>query len=204
MNPAATAAPAAPSRRRRLWPWALALVLTPVLLLGVAAASYLTLNREAATLRREVMAATDTEWHTKIQLSVGRISLWFVRQGLAFVPKPEVQAAREALRAIRSVSVGVYRPAQSDPTWSRDRLFQETDRTMRARGWTRLVGVADHRENVLIYAPDDAEAGQICLAVVTGRELVVVSAAINPEALGALVAHHAGKHLPRSLAVAMR
>lgn len=201
MNPAA---PAAPSRRRRLWLWALALVLTPVLLLGVAAASYLTLNRDAAALRKEVMAATDTKWDTKVQLSVGRISLWIVRQGLVFVPKAEVQEAREALRAVRSVSVGVYRPAQKDPTWSRERLFNETDRTMRARGWTRLVGVADHRENVLIYAPDDAEVGKVCLAVVTGRELVVVSAAINPDALGALVARHAGKHLPRSLAVAKR
>jgi hypothetical protein len=199
MNPAA---PATPSRRRRLWWWALALVLTPVLLLGAAALSYLTLNRDAAVLRQEVMAATDTQWNTKVQLSVGRLSLWAVQQGLAFVPKAEVQEAREALHAVRAVSVGVYRPAQPNPVWSRDRLFNETDRTMRARGWSRLVGVADHRENVLIYAPDDAELGKICVAVVTGRELVVVSATINPDALGALVARHAGKHFPRSLITA--
>lgn len=201
MNPVTPSSP----RRRRLWRWALALVLTPVLLLGLAAASYLTLNREAAALRGEVMAATATDWDTKVQLSVGRISLWFVRQGLAFVPKPEVAEARAALKAVRSVSVGVYQPTGKDSTWSREKLFNDTDRRMRARGWTRLVGVADTRENVLIYTPDNPEEmNQICLAVVTGRELVVVSAALNPEALGALVAHHAGKHLPRSLAVAKR
>lgn len=197
MSPSNTPAP----RRRRLWPWILAILISPVLLLAVAAISYLTLNRDAAVLRREVMAATDATWNTTIQLSAGRITFWVVRSCLAFVPDGKIGEARAALDAIRSVSVGVYKPAATNLAWSREKLFNETDRTMHARGWTRMVGVADRRDHVLIYVPAGSDAvRRICLAVVNGRELVIVSATVNPDAIADLVAHHAGKHLPLKLA----
>jgi hypothetical protein len=176
-----------------------------VLFLGAAAASFLTLNRDAALLRREVMAATAAPWDTKIQLSIGRISLWAVRLGVSFVKHPGIEEARAALQAVRSVSVGVYRPARKDPLWSREKLFLDTDRTMRDRGWVRLVGVADKAKSVLVYLPADcADVRTICLAVVSGRKLVVVSAKIDPDALVDLVAHHAGTHLPQRLAALQR
>lgn len=192
----------APIRRRRLWPWILAILLAPVLFAAVLAASILTLNRDAAALRRDVMAATQTGWNTKVQLSLGRVSFWALRQCLAFVPdhQDKIGEARAALQAVSAVSVGVYQPTDRSATWSRTELFNETDRTMRERGWTRLVGVAEKLQNVLIYVPTDgADFSQVCLAVVTGRELVVVSATLDPDALAELVALHAGKHLPRSL-----
>lgn len=194
--------PAPVRRRRRLWPWIVALLVTPVVFVAALAASVLTLHRDATVLRREVMAATQTEWTTKVQLSLGRVSFWALRQCLAFVPDShhQIGEARAALQTVRSVSVGVYQPTDRSAIWSRATLFNETDRTMRDRGWTRLVGVAETRENVLIYVPaDGADFRHVCLAVVTGRELVIVSAALDPDALADLVAHHAGKHLPRSL-----
>jgi hypothetical protein len=188
-------------RRRRRWPWVLAVLLSPVLLLAIAATSYLTLNRDASALRREVMAATDAGWNTQLQLSAGRLTFWVVRGCLAFVPDEKIGEARAALNAVRSVSVGVYRPVAAPPAWSREKLFNETDRTMQDRGWTRLVGVADKSDHVLIYVPTGAdEVRRICLAVVSGRELVVVSAAIDPEAVTAMVAKYAGRDLNRSLA----
>lgn len=188
-------------RRRRLWPWVLALLLSPVLVLAVAAASILTLNRDAAVLRREVMAATATDWDTKVQLSLGRLSFCLLRGCLAFVPDHKIGEARAALNALRSVSVGVYRPAGAQPIGSREKLFNDTDRRMQERGWTRLVGVADRRDNVLIYVPAGAEEfREICVAIVNGRELVVVSAAVDPDVLVGLVATHAPKGLRPRLA----
>lgn len=195
--------PSAPvRRRRRLWPWLLAIFVTPFVFVAALAVSVLTLNRDAAVLRSEVMAATQTEWNTKVQLSIGRASFWTLRHCLAFLPdeKKNISEARAALRAVKAVSVGVYQPKDRSSAWSRDMLFNATDRTMRDRGWTRLVGVADRKENVLIYLPSaDADFSQVCLAVVTGRELVVVSATLNPDALADLIAQQAEKHLPRSL-----
>lgn len=192
-----TSVPTASPRRRRRWPWVLAaFLLTPPAVLAVMAASFLTLDREAAALRSEVMASSDHDWNTKLQLSVGRVTLGCLRLGLLFVPHPKMAEARDALAIVQSVSVGIYRPAAARTTWSRARLFNEADRAMAARGWTRLVGVAETRENVLVYVPaDDDELRGVCVAVATPRELVVVTANLDPEALVDFVARHAGRHL---------
>jgi len=53
---------------------------------------------------------------------------------------------------------------------------------------------------VLIYVPTGSdEVRRICLAVVNGRELVVVSVSIDPDALAELVTKYAGKDLKHSL-----
>ena len=66
-----TPPPVARPRRRR-WPWiVLGLLLMPVAGLALAAYSFLTLDRHASLLRREVMAATGGEWGTQVQVSVG-------------------------------------------------------------------------------------------------------------------------------------
>src|SRR6185369_15866905 len=98
------------SRRSVGWWVALAcgLLLTPFLLLGIGVLSMLTLDRDAAFLRREVMASTDTKWHTKIQVSAGWVTLGAIRTGLKFIQAEHIDEARLALRAVRSASVGVY------------------------------------------------------------------------------------------------
>lgn len=184
--------PPASPRRRRLWPWVLALVLLPLVGLVGMAVSFLTLDRDAALLRREVMAASGRDWSTRGQGSVGGVTLWLVRQGLALVPRPENAEARAALRAVNAVSVGVYRPVGSAESWSGEQLFQRTDRAMSARGWTRVVAVNDRSTHVLVYlADDDVAPRRMCVAVANGRELVVVSATLDAEALADLVARHA-------------
>jgi hypothetical protein len=193
--------PVRPPRRRRLWPWLLAILLTPVILLAAAAASYLTLNRDATILRGEVMAATDARWQTRFQFSVGRLTLWAVRTGLACVPGKHIHEARAALQAIKSVSIGVYYLEGSTTRWSRENLFQATDHKMQVRGWFRLVGVAGQREQVLIYMPAaDDNPRRLCLAVIKGRELVVVSASVDPDCLADFVAAHAAGSLRPKLA----
>ena len=194
MNPA----PQSPAPRRPVWRWVLlgaGICLAPFLLLGIAAVSYLTLDRDVRLLREQVMAATDANWSTRVQMSVGRVTLGAIGQGLRFVQHKDVADARLALRAVKQVSVGVYERTSGAATGSRERLFIETDRAMQKHGWTRLVGVADRNECVLVYVQDDLDEDEpieICVAVVNGKEMVVASTTIDPGALGELVAKHAG------------
>jgi hypothetical protein len=151
------------------------------------------------------MDATNAGWDTKVQVSVGGITLGAIRQGLRFVEHEGIDDARLALKAVKHASVGVYERSTKDVTWSREELFAETDRAMQKRGWTRMVGVADQKDTVLIYIPTDMkETGpvDICLAVVSGKELVVVSTSVDPEVLSALVARHAGDDVKKHLRLA--
>ncbi|MBI2515571.1 MAG: hypothetical protein HYV95_01530 [Opitutae bacterium] len=195
--------PAAP--RRRIWLWVLGLCLAPFLLLGIAVASFLTLDRDAATLRKHVMAATDADWSTKVQLSVGSLTLGTVRQCLWFVHDQNVGDARLALKAVRHASVGVYERRGDETKWSREELFVDTDKAMQKRGWSRLVGVADHGDTVLVYTPDNLDPDDpvdVCIAVINDRDLVVVSATLDAKALSRLVEKKAGEDIRRSLHIA--
>ena len=201
MNPV----PQSTAPRRPVWRWVLlgaGICLAPFVLLAVVAASFLTLDRDVRVLRGHVMDATQAGWDTKVQVSVGGITLGAIRQGLRFVEHEGIDDARLALKAVKHASVGVYERSTKDATWSREELFTETDRAMQKRGWTRMVGVADQKDTVLIYIPTDLKEDgpvDICLAVVSGKELVVVSTAVDPDALGALVEKHAGEDVKKHL-----
>lgn len=193
MNTTASSSPVAPRRRR--WPWIVALLLAPFVILAVGLASYVTLDRDASILRRQVMAATNSEWTTKVQVSVGRGTITTVRAGLSLVDQPEIEEARGALRAVKCASVGVYARSSDEVTWSSSALLADTDSVMSRRGWTRLVGVAGHKETVMVYVPAKVKEDgpiDVAIAVVDGRELVVVSATIDADALGEFVERHAG------------
>ncbi|MDB6164889.1 MAG: hypothetical protein JWQ83_29 [Lacunisphaera sp.] len=190
-----------PAPRRRIWRWVLigvGLCLAPWLALAVVVASYLTLDRDVAVLRQHVMAATGASWCTKVQMSVGRTTLGAVGAGLDFVHHRDMADARLALSAVHSASVGVYERTSGTANVSRGQLFNETDRAMEARGWTRLVGVSDRKDTVLIYVPQDMEGDgpiDICMAVLSGKELVVTSTSVDASALAELVAKHAGEDM---------
>lgn len=183
-----------PRPKRRLWPWILlGVVCAPFVLLGAAAVSYLTLDRDAAVLRREVMRASGADWNTRVQFSAGRASFATARGCLSIVQNDKVDEARHALAAVKGASVGVYELRGRDRDWSRADLAHRTDVAMRSRGWTRAVGVLDGRQAVLVYVPEDADAvDEVCLAVLDGRQLVVVSAELRPDQLVTLIERHAG------------
>ncbi|HEY0863601.1 MAG TPA: hypothetical protein VGD97_05805 [Lacunisphaera sp.] len=196
-----------PAPRRHVWRWVLlgaGLCLTPFVLLAVVAVSYVTLDRDVRVLRNHVMDATDAGWNTKVQMSVGRLTLGAIGQGLRFVDHKDMDDARLALRSVKHASVGVYERRSGGKDWSREQLFSKTDRAMQERGWTRMVGVADKKDTVLIYVQDDAdddEPIELCLAVVNSKEMVVVSTSVDAATLGELVARHTGddvKHHLRS------
>ena len=184
---------------RRLARWmllGLLLLITPIVLVGVGVASLFRLNRDAAFLRREVMTATESDWNTKVQVSAGWCTLTTARTVLRFVAHEHPDEARLALAAVRRASVGVYERVGRAGELSAERVIAGVDRKMSARGWSRLVGVFDHGETVLVYASDDLDSGdqvELCVAVVDGDDLVIVSTKIDAGKLVEL----AEKHLPQ-------
>lgn len=195
MNPPISPVP----RRRRIWPWVVLAIMTPLVVLAGAAYNYLTLDRDAAALRGQVMTATDGGWKTKVQFSAGRPTLGAIRAGLLLFKnvreKPEV---RLGLKTVRSISVGVYERRETGRQFQRDvaMLLNQTDALMSGRGWERIIAVNDEHDTVMVYLPSaDTEPNEVCLAVLTGRELVVVSAVVSPEALADLIELQAGDKL---------
>ncbi|HEY8993443.1 MAG TPA: hypothetical protein VIM71_02060 [Lacunisphaera sp.] len=196
MNPSV---PSLLKPRRHYGRWVLfglLVMATPVVILAIGVASMLTLNRDAAVLRREIMAATDAGWHTKVQMSVGGIVLGAVRTGLQFVQAEHMDEARLALAAVRRASVGVYESNVRNTNIGFGALLGRADKIMNRRGWTRLVGVAEEDKTVLVYSSDEANADgrlDLCVAVVDRNQLVVVSTTVNADALLKLVELHAPK-----------
>ena len=162
----------------------------PFVALALVALSFVTLQGDASALRSEVMAATDHGWKTKVQVSIGGFTVAAAQTVLAFVHHPGIADARLALSAVRRASVGVYERTGPAGKWSGRELLEHTDETMARRGFARLVGVNDASESVLVYGPkefSDDESVDLCIAVVQGRELVVVSTRIDATKLTELI-----------------
>jgi hypothetical protein len=73
---------------------------------------------------------------------------------------------------------------------------------MAARGWDRIVGVVHENDLVMIYMPHKrvtARNIKCCVAVFSGRDLVVVSARGNVQPLLALAEGRIQPELKRSL-----
>ena len=199
-----SASPVAIQPRRRVGWWialGVVLLMTPIVLLGIGAISMLRLDPDAAFLRREVMAATDTKWHTKVQVSVGWVTLSAVRTGLQFIQAEHMDDVRLALKAVRRASVGVYESNVRITNIARGQLFSRVDEMMQQRGWSRLVGVAENDETVLVYTSEDignSNRIDLCLAVVDGNEMVVVSTNVDASVLAELAERHIPKDGLRS------
>jgi hypothetical protein len=154
------------------------------------------LSRDAAALRKEIVAASGAKWQTRVQISAGRPVLAAVRAGLSLA-KDVPDEAREALAAVRSASVGVYERIGSDDAWQNRSFIVEADKVMARRGWKRIVGVNEPGNTVLIYMPagsETAEPSRVCLAVCSGSELVIVSARVDAGALANLATREIGRH----------
>jgi hypothetical protein len=184
----------ATSKRHRVWPWILGIVLTPFVAVGFVIAGALRLNSEATALRREIMTATGGHWHAKVQLSVPPTAVSLARTVVSFIHDVPPEA-REALRAVRSACVGVYERDETTGEGGRDQIIAETDKAMAHRGWVRAVGVVDGKDTVLIYLPEgrgSAKPSRVCLAVCSGRELVIVAAGFDADTLARLVTREIG------------
>jgi len=167
----------------------LAWMTASVVIIGAFVASFFFLDSNASMLRRQVMAASGRDWDTKVQVSVRPVAMAMTRLALRFIPEVPGEA-HLALKAVRSASVGVYELPRGERAEMTGDWLQEADRRMAGRGFTRLVRVNERKESVAVYIPEDCDDGdllRLCVAVCTGKELVVVSAEAALEPLMQLI-----------------
>lgn len=202
----APASPTSTPARRSYSRWIIAgllLLMAPVVIIGAGVWSVVTLSRDATVLRREVMTASGSEWSTRVQLDAGWFLLGSARTVLRFVQHENIDDARLALASVRHASVGVYERRGKHKDMNAAELMAQTDKEMAGRGWTRLVGVMNGKETVLVYVSDADREGDkldLCISVVTDRELVVVSTRVEAGNLMKLVEKHAPEGFRSKLA----
>lgn len=165
-----------------------------VLVVGAFVASFFFLDSNASLVRRQVMSASGRDWSTKVQVSVRPAAMAMTRLALRFVPEVPDEA-HLALKAVRSASVGVYQLPRGERAEFTGDWLAEADARMANRGFTRLVRVSESKESVAVYIPEDCDEGdllKLCVAVCTGKELIVVSAETALEPLLELIEREAG------------
>lgn len=174
--------------RRRVFRWRYLLIGLPVMLAGLILVLVLSfrMGGEARVMKEVVMEALPNEWERQVEIGVGEIPSFLVRTGLRWVDLDPV--ARAGLQAFRSADVGVYRRvASADAVAERtaDLLGKLLER-MGRRGWEPVVTVREGRELVAVLVPvglDSARRLKVCVLVLDGDDLVVVSARGNLEPL---------------------
>ena len=156
---------------------------------AIAALNLVTLTRDAAVLRDEIVASLETGAKTKVQVSAGPVLLGLVRGGMCFV-KDLPDEARFALQAVRKASVGVYTIDPNGRGERADTMFAAAAAAMARRGWERVVAVNDGDTQVMLFAPTRSgwtSAQKVCVAVCEEDKLIVVTGTIRPEPLMEIV-----------------
>lgn len=182
------------SNLRLILLWMFGLMGVSALALAAIAVNLLTLNREAAALRKAMFAATGVSAKTVVQLDIGPAWIAASRAIVACVPQVPDEA-RLALKAARRACVGVYQIPHGTQVRDGAALMARADEMMAARGWTRTVGVMQKSQTVLLYVPKEAESGDVlhlCVAVCEGSQIVVVSAEVAAQPLQELIALKGG------------
>jgi len=193
MNSATTSIPmtAMPSRRR--FPVGagcvvLALVMGLPLLCAIEITGYFRLSSATRALRSSVMESVPGQWDKRIAVHLGSLTLDLVRFGSRFFKLPP--EPRAAIDSLHGAEVGVYRLHDAPATVNYYTILAAADKSMSRRGWERIVGVAEGRQFVAVYAPHGIRTvGRLacCVLVLHEQDLVVASVRGNPEPLLELV-----------------
>ncbi len=154
-----------------------------LVLLIVTVANCFRLSSETRTLRDELIKSSGVAWRQEIVLNAGYLPVFAARAGLVCVPMPA--AARAVVKSVRTASVGVYELPAATPAPDRATLLAAADSAMTVRGWERVVVVMDGEDLVTVYLPKEVSVHRLkcCVMVFDGKEMVLVSAQINPEPL---------------------
>jgi len=172
-------------RPRRIWRWLLIGSCIIVATGALMVFNLLTLTRDAAVLRDELVSGMAQSAHSRIQLSVGPMALGAVRTGLNFV-KDLPEEAKFVMKAVRKASVGVYGFDANLTNSERMRMLSAAEKVMARRGWIQTVTVDSKDALVLVYLPESASAGssqRVCVAVFNDKKLVVVSGTLQMQPL---------------------
>jgi len=146
----------------------------------VGVTGYFRLGSDSSALRSSLMESSPGQWHKKIAVHVGGLTMGVLRTGLRWVKLPA--EPRAAIEALRGAEVGIYK-LETDPSWlNQEKIVATADKVMRSRGWDRVVGVVKEGDLVLAYIPRrglSVGSMKCCLMVLHGENLVVGSARGN-------------------------
>jgi hypothetical protein len=173
------------------WVCIISLFLIGLAVLAMAGiASYFHLTSSTRALRGAVMDSVDGRWHRHFAINVGGGTLALARLVTSFVRLPP--DARIALRCLDNADVGVYELEDTISAPDYALLLSTADKSMRTKGWERIVGVIDGRQFVAVYAPHNNRGKDISCSVVVldDRNLVVVSARGDTGPMMELVQRH--------------
>jgi hypothetical protein len=126
------------------------------------------------------------EWDQEIEIALGSLPFTLARAGIALVDVDLEPPLRAALQSLNEVEVGVYTASRSLRQRDRAGLLAAADEAMTARRWERMVGVLDEDALVAVYTPRQPESRnslRLCTLVIEGEQMVIVSAAGDPEPL---------------------
>lgn len=185
----------APSPRSpaRLWRWIFIGFAICVCAVALEVYQVVTLTSDASALKNELTDTLSQPTRTRVQVTVGPVLCGLVRLGSRFINQiPE--EGRLAIRAVRAASVGVYDVRRSHGMKRHANVFRAADEVMEKRGWTRVVGVNQPGNVVLVYVPRRESGGstqRACVAVCNDEHLVIVSGTVGMEPLMEIVQRHA-------------
>jgi hypothetical protein len=149
-----------------------------VALVGYCIAQMVTVSRDASALRHAILSVDGAAPRLVVQGSMGPVLLATARHTLRWFDMVPTDA-RIAMAPLRSASVSVHQwdstAARANPAaWS-----TAARQTMMARGWMATVSVVDGDEWVQVFTRPAGVRDrdlQVCVAVVSGQELVVAEA----------------------------
>ncbi len=190
-------AAASPRRRFRVRAGyvVLALVLCLPLLCAIGIAGYFRLSSATQALRSSVIESVPGKWDKRLAVHVGGLTLSLVRLGSRLLSLPSEPKA--ALEALHGAEVGIYRLQDAPSALNYSAMFAATDKSMKRRGWERIVGVARDRQFVAVYMPRNLRTVKrmgCCVAVLNEQDLVVASASGNLEPLLELARQRLHEH----------
>ncbi|HEX2099463.1 MAG TPA: hypothetical protein VHF69_02300 [Candidatus Synoicihabitans sp.] len=162
------------------------------ILVMIGIANLVTLSRDAHALRRALVATDGVEAELRVQGSVGPVLIHSARLVLRLIDDVPTEA-RQALTAVRDASVAVYQLRDAATPEAHAALAFAGIDAMERRGWKRTVLVRENSDTVMVFTPVERgsrSALRVCVAVCSGRELVIVDATVSPEALAELAAPH--------------
>lgn len=182
---------------RALIVWSIAVTCVSALVaVPYAVVNSLRLEHETTLVRNAVTGAFTggrDGWSPLVELHLGSCTLGLARLVAGCTDLPD--EARQALRAAKSASVGVYQRHGADLDAMRRKMANASGMIeVAGREWTRLVSVRDGAESVVVLTPagieDDAGLLELCVVVLADEQLVVVNVEVDPQPISELIQPH--------------
>lgn len=162
----------------------LGLLLCLLLLGAIGITGCFRLSPATRALRAGVIESLPGQCEKRLAVHVGGLTLGLARFGSRFFNLPPEPKA--ALAALHGAEVGVYELRHAPSALDYSAVFTAADKSMRRRGWERIVGVIQGSQLVAVYTPRDLRAPErmaCCILVLNERKLVVAAARGNLEPL---------------------